>query len=75
MKSSVTLRIIAVALVLFVSGCSSFGVKPWERDILAKETMQIGGDPVRAGFDKKVYFSREGSSGGSGFAGGGCGCN
>jgi uncharacterized membrane protein len=75
MKAPLIARVVAVVVLACASGCSSLGVKPWERDILAKETMQIGGDPVRAGFDKKVYFSREGSSGGSGFAGGGCGCN
>jgi hypothetical protein len=32
-------------------------------------------DPVEAGLDDHSYFSKEASSGGRGFGGGGCGCN
>jgi hypothetical protein len=56
-------------------GCSSLGVKPWERDILAREEMQLGSDPLDAAIDDHLYFSKEASSGGRSFAGGGCGCN
>lgn len=66
----------AVLLALLSStGCSSMGVEPWERDILAKEEMQLVSDPVEAGIDDHIYFSKEASSGGRGFGGGGCGCN
>lgn len=58
-----------------LSGCSSMGVEPWERDVLAKEEMQLITDPVEAGIDDHIYFSKEASSGGRGFGGGGCGCN
>jgi hypothetical protein len=64
-----------VALVVLGSGCSSMGVEPWERDILAKEEMQLTTDPVEAAIDDHIYFSKEASSGGRGFGGGGCGCN
>ena len=64
-----------VALVVLASGCSSMGVEPWERDILAKEEMQLTTDPVEAAIDDHIYFSKEASSGGRGFGGGGCGCN
>lgn len=57
------------------SACSSLGVEPWERDVLAKEEMQLITDPVEAGLDDHIYFSKEASSGGRGFGGGGCGCN
>ncbi len=63
------------ALVALASGCSSLGVEPWERDILAKEEMQLTTDPVEAAIDDHIYFSKEASSGGRGFGGGGCGCN
>jgi hypothetical protein len=63
------------ALVAFMSGCSSMGVEPWERDILAKQEMQLTTDPVEAAIDDHIYFSKEASSGGRGFGGGGCGCN
>jgi hypothetical protein len=62
-------------LVVLASGCSSMGVEPWERDILAKEEMQLTTDPVEAAIDDHIYFSKEASSGGRGFGGGGCGCN
>ncbi len=62
-------------LVALASGCSSMGVEPWERDILAREEMQLTADPVEAAIDDHIYFSKEASSGGRGFGGGGCGCN
>jgi hypothetical protein len=58
-----------------LSGCSSMGVEPWERDIMAKEEMQLTADPLEAAIDDHIYFSKEASSGGRGFGGGGCGCN
>jgi len=58
-----------------ISGCSSMGVEPWERDVLAKDEMQLTSDPVEAALDDHIYFSKEASSGGRGFGGGGCGCN
>ena len=64
-----------VGLVTLASGCSSMGVEPWERDILAKEEMQLTTDPIEAAIDDHIYFSKEASSGGRGFGGGGCGCN
>ncbi len=69
-------RMIAVCgLVMLVSGCSSFGVEPWERDLLAKPEMSLAGDGMDVSLDDHIYFSKEGSSGGRGYAGGGCGCN
>jgi Domain of unknown function (DUF4266) len=57
------------------SGCTSLGVKPWQRDVLAREEMQLDADPLDAAIDDHMYFSKEASSGGRSFAGGGCGCN
>jgi hypothetical protein len=64
-----------ILLVAALSGCKSLGVAPWERDILAKPEMLLDADPVQDGLDDHIYFSKEGSSGGRGFGGGGCGCN
>ena len=64
-----------VLLAALASGCSSMGVEPWERDILAREEMQLTTDPLEAAIDDHIYFSKEASSGGRGFGGGGCGCN
>lgn len=70
-----TLITATVLLAASATGCSSMGVEPWERDVLAKEEMQLVTDPVEAGIDDHIYFSKEASSGGRGFGGGGCGCN
>jgi hypothetical protein len=37
--------------------------------------MQFGSANLSQTFNQHLYFSREASSGGQGFAGGGCGCN
>jgi hypothetical protein len=57
------------------SGCASLGVKPWQRGVLAREDMQLDANPLDAAIDDHMYFSKEASSGGRSFAGGGCGCN
>ena len=51
------------------------GVEPWDRDVLAKDEMQLTVDAIEAATDDHIYFSKEASSGGRGFGGGGCGCN
>jgi hypothetical protein len=61
--------------IMIVTGCSSLGVEPWDRDILARDEMQLVTDPLEAATDDHIYFSKEASSGGRGFGGGGCGCN
>ena len=67
--------IFCVPALLVISACSSLGVEPWERDVLAKDEMQLVTDPIEAATDDHIYFSKEASSGGRGFGGGGCGCN
>ncbi len=67
--------LLAITGTIIVSGCSSLGVKPWQRDVLAREEMRLNADPVDAAIDDHLYFSKEASSGGRSFAGGGCGCN
>ena len=64
-----------MAGVAMNSGCTLVGVKPWQRDVLAREEMQLDSDPLDAAIDEHLYFSKEASSGGRSFAGGGCGCN
>jgi Domain of unknown function (DUF4266) len=65
----------AMLAVVLISGCSSMGVRPWQRDVLARAEMQLDSDPLDAAIDDHLYFSKEASSGGRSFAGGGCGCN
>jgi hypothetical protein len=66
---------IILLLLAFLAGCSSMGVQPWERDVLARVDMQLVSDPLEAATDDHIYFSKEATSGGRGFGGGGCGCN
>ena len=66
----------AMSLALLVTaGCGTVGVKPWERDLMARRDMQFDGESLDAKLDDHVYFSKEASSGGRSFGGGGCGCN
>jgi hypothetical protein len=71
---------IALALAAWLfTGCASMGldvgVEPWERELLSDEAMTFGSNPTRLGYEQHTYFSKEATSGGSGFSGGGCGCN
>lgn len=75
MSSQAMRRTAIVLATLQMAACASMGVEPWERDILAKDEMQLTTDPVEAAIDDHIYFSKEASSGGRGFGGGGCGCN
>jgi Domain of unknown function (DUF4266) len=68
------LLLLAMAPVL-LSGCAAIGAKPWEHDLLAEHAMQVDPYPLQSAMDDHIYFSKEASSGGRSFAGGGCGCN
>lgn len=68
-------RVMLCLLPLLLTGCSSLGARPWERATLARPDMQADADAMTAAFDDHIYFSKEASSGGRGFGGGGCGCN
>ena len=64
--------VLAVAL-LALAGCET--VQPWERGTLAREDMQWQPDVMESKLRDHIYYSKEASSGGTGAAGGGCGCN
>ena len=69
--------ILVVALV-FAALCAMTGcatVKPQERAILADPIMQFEGEPRAGAQVRHAIDNREGSFGGSGVSGGGCGCN
>lgn len=50
-------------------------VEPWQREVLARDDMQLDANAIDTSLDDHIYFSKEGTSGGRGFGGGGCGCN
>jgi hypothetical protein len=75
MNKNTMIKVVTITTVVLLSGCSSLGVEPWQRDLLAKDEMALTAAPLDAALDDHIYFSKEASSGGRGFGGGGCGCN
>jgi len=74
--SAMTKRLLAATVVVLAcSGCGTIGPQPWEKDLMAQKKMQIDAHAVEFAAIDHIYFSKEASSGGRGFAGGGCGCN
>lgn len=67
--------LLLIAAAVSAAGCAHVGVQPWERDVLARPEMSLDASPLDAAIDDHIYFSKEASSGGRGFGGGGCGCN
>jgi hypothetical protein len=65
--------LLAIALSLVSVSCVT--VRPQERAVLADPVMQFEGDPLISSQVRHAVDNREGSFGGSGVAGGGCGCN
>jgi hypothetical protein len=70
-----TLCAALLALGALIPGCAAAPVKPWDRDLLAQKKMRFVPLPLENAVDQHVYFSKEGSTGGSDLGGGGCGCN
>ena len=55
--------------------CGCANVRPWERDVLAREDMAWDPDGLETGQKNHTYFSKEASLPGGTAGGGGCGCN
>ncbi|HTE51834.1 MAG TPA: DUF4266 domain-containing protein [Kofleriaceae bacterium] len=62
-----------VAVLAGASGCAR--VKPYQRENLARRSMVGDREPGESRFEQHARGSREGADGGTGEAGGGCGCN
>lgn len=79
MKISINKRLVTAVLLLSaasgLTGCSSLGVEPWEKDQFARADMALDHEKLDLSLDDHIYFSKEGTSGGRSLAGGGCGCN
>ncbi|MCP4326448.1 MAG: DUF4266 domain-containing protein [Alteromonadales bacterium] len=70
------IQLLLIVCCFACSACSIVPVKPWKKGTLASETMRFGGpNPMIKKFDEHIYTSKEGSKGGNGVSGGGCGCN
>jgi hypothetical protein len=68
------MKVLLILLTLFsAAGCVT--VKATQRSVLADPIMQFEGDPQASAQLRHAIDNREGSYGGGGVAGGGCGCN
>jgi len=65
--------LVTLTLAITLAGCVR--VKPHQREVLARRSMQLQPDPGERKLDGHVEEYREGSIGGAGAGGGGCGCN
>jgi hypothetical protein len=71
-------RLFAAALVataMLAAGCGRNAVRATEKELLADQIMSFDQDPHETASDDHVLTNREGSAGGKGAKGGGCGCN
>jgi hypothetical protein len=75
MKIRTVMTILALGLAVLTTACGSLGVKPWQREVLSRSDMRPDGAGLDDAIDNHLYFSKEASSGGRSFGGGGCGCN
>ncbi|MFN7954115.1 MAG: DUF4266 domain-containing protein [bacterium] len=74
-RTRLALAALVVALASTAAACDAMKVHPWDRDLLAQPQMQFIVHPMVHAIDEHIYFSKEGSTGGSDVGGGGCGCN
>lgn len=66
---------LVIPAAMLASSTSCVTVKPQQRAVLADPIMQFDGDPQAAAQLRHAVDNREGSYGGGGVSGGGCGCN
>lgn len=66
-------RTLGVLGILALAACST--VRPEEKEFLAQPSMTFGSGGEDAAQEDHVISNREGSYGGGGVSGGGCGCN
>ncbi len=66
---------LALALIAAAAATGCAAVHPYERGLLAKRKMLLDPDPQASAMEQHVFEYREGSAGGYGTVGGGCGCN
>lgn len=67
-------KILFFFILVIFSGCIK-EVKPYQKNILAKQSMQESVNNSLNSFEEHIYFSKEASKASSNIKGGGCGCN
>jgi hypothetical protein len=66
---------VAAIVALVAAGCGRNAVRASEKEHLSNQVMIFDDDRQEAAADEHVLTNREGSAGGRGSKGGGCGCN
>jgi hypothetical protein len=69
------LIILSLSWSVLGAGCGRFAVRANEKEHLADPVMTFDDDGQEAAADDHILSNREGSAGGRGTTGGGCGCN
>lgn len=71
------MRLLKISLLLLSLSleCGCATVKPWQKKEFSKPHMALVPVPLETKLMQHVYHSKEGSFGGYGVGGGGCGCN
>lgn len=67
--------VVTLLALLVIAGCGRQAVRASEKEFLADQVMVFDHDGQEATADDHVLSNREGSAGGRGTTGGGCGCN
>ena len=71
-----TLLVVGAACSFFALGaCGKQAVRASEKEFLADRIMQFDSDGQETAAEEHILSNREGSLGGRGTGGGGCGCN
>lgn len=68
-------RLLAAVFLLALGSSACVTVRATQRSVLADPIMQFEGDPQSNAQFRHAVDNREGSYGGGGVSGGGCGCN
>ncbi len=74
-NSTWRLLLALLALSLLLAGCGRQAVRASEKEFLADQVMIFDYDGQETTADEHIITNREGSAGGRGTSGGGCGCN
>lgn len=64
-----------LAAGILAGACGKQAVRASEKEFLADRIMQFDSDGQETAAEEHILSNREGSSGGRGTGGGGCGCN
>ncbi len=68
-------RLLVLLVIVGGAGCGRYAVRADEKEFLADRIMQPDFDAQEVASDQHILTNREGSQGGFGASGGGCGCN